>query len=188
MKICPNCAFRNLEGVIFCEDCGRSLIDVTSVATRALELRTTDSSDTNGHSDGNAPGGLDMANIPVTGTARFGINAEIMLRFRETSSIIIVKPNRETTIGRSDVASSHYPNIDLAPVGGFEKGVSRSHAVLHRSDNALALVDMNSANGTQVNGQRLTPNQPRILRDGDELRFGNVVCHIYFKQHSDGRG
>jgi len=38
-----------------------------------------------------------------------------------------------------------------------------------------------SSNGTFLNGQRLVPNQPRVLRDGDEVRFGKLVAHIYFK-------
>ena len=35
-------------------------------------------------------------------------------------------------------------------------------------------------NGTFLNGQRLVPNQPRILRDGDEIRLGHLVLYVRF--------
>jgi len=35
----------------------------------------------------------------------------------------------------------------------------------------LSVVDLDSANGTRVNGERIEPHRPRILRAGDELAF-----------------
>jgi hypothetical protein len=32
-----------------------------------------------------------------------------------------------------------------------------------------------------LNGQRLIADQPRILRDGDEIRLGKLIAHVYFK-------
>jgi len=34
------------------------------------------------------------------------------------------------------------------------------------------VVDLDSTNGTFLNGMRIMPHQPRILRDGDEIRLG----------------
>jgi pSer/pThr/pTyr-binding forkhead associated (FHA) protein len=69
----------------------------------------------------------------------------------------------------------------MAPFGAAEQGVSRRHAIIRRGENTLTLIDLGSTNGTHLNGQRLTPNQPRVLRDGDEIRMGRLVFHIYFK-------
>ena len=55
------------------------------------------------------------------------------------------------------------------------------HAVVRRGDGLLNLIDLGSVNGTYLNGQRLIPNQPRVLRDGDEIKFGKLVCYVYFK-------
>ncbi|MCS7071755.1 MAG: FHA domain-containing protein, partial [Anaerolinea sp.] len=66
----------------------------------------------------------------------------------------------------------------------FEKGVSRLHAAICRQDETLTIVDMGSSNGTHLNGQRLIPDQPRVLRDGDEIRLGKLVAHIYFKRQN----
>ena len=37
-----------------------------------------------------------------------------------------------------------------------------------------ALIDLNSTNGTFVNGLRLEQEEVAVLEDGDELCFGNV--------------
>ena len=36
----------------------------------------------------------------------------------------------------------------------------------------LQVVDVESTNGTFVNGERLAPRESRELKEGDELRFG----------------
>jgi pSer/pThr/pTyr-binding forkhead associated (FHA) protein len=80
-----------------------------------------------------------------------------------------------------DTSSTQRPDFDLTPFGALENGVSRMHATIERSEDTLTIMDMGSANGTHLNGQKLVPNQPRILRDGDEIRLGKLVAHIYFK-------
>jgi pSer/pThr/pTyr-binding forkhead associated (FHA) protein len=50
--------------------------------------------------------------------------------------------------------------------------MSTNHARLHRRGRDWTLEDLGSKNGTFVNGIRLS--SPVALRDGDELRVGNV--------------
>jgi ABC transport system ATP-binding/permease protein len=54
--------------------------------------------------------------------------------------------------------------------------VSRFHAVLVRRSAGLLLVDLESANGTLVNGVPAQPDEPLGLSDGDELQFGLVLA------------
>ncbi len=51
--------------------------------------------------------------------------------------------------------------------------VSRNHAELHRTADAVELVDLGSTNGTFLNDERLQANQPHTLIVGDEVRFGD---------------
>ena len=37
-----------------------------------------------------------------------------------------------------------------------------------------------SHNGTYLNGQRLIAHQPRVLRDGDDIRLGFLVLRVKF--------
>ena len=53
-----------------------------------------------------------------------------------------------------------------------EQRVSRNHAVLERRGSGIELVDLNSENGTFVNGERITR---RRLVKGDRIRIGGMV-------------
>ena len=50
--------------------------------------------------------------------------------------------------------------------------VSMHHAVLLKTGDSYSLKDLNSMNGTQVNGDFVTDAE---LKDGDTVRFGSVV-------------
>jgi diguanylate cyclase (GGDEF)-like protein len=52
-----------------------------------------------------------------------------------------------------------------------DDGVSRRQAQVHRGDGAIAIRDLDSRNGTFVNGQRIAGDAP--LCDGDRIQFGN---------------
>ncbi len=88
---------------------------------------------------------------------------------------------RELVFGRPDPSSGYKPDVDLTPFGGFEKGVSRAHAKLVRTDSGLLLGDLSSTNGTWLNGKRVTPEEPLRVRHGDEIRMGQLVMEIFFK-------
>jgi pSer/pThr/pTyr-binding forkhead associated (FHA) protein len=82
-------------------------------------------------------------------------------------------------IGRSDSKSSYLPDIDLASYQGLEKGVSRRHAALVRYAGRLHLVDLNSVNGSFINGERLVSDVPYPINRGDEILLGSLT--LYFK-------
>ena len=54
--------------------------------------------------------------------------------------------------------------------------VSRNHAVLEGRGRNIELVDLNSENGTFVNGERISR---RVLADGDRVALGPDVHLIY---------
>ena len=166
MLACPKCAHENREGSLFCESCGESLTaDSASVtSTRRLESAAND-----------------LVARATWGTARFGEDAAITLRIRDTAEPITLQPAKRSVLGRNDAANPQQPDVDLTPYGALEKGVSRIHAAITRSEDTLTLVDLGSVNGTHLNGQRLIPDQPRVLRDGDEIRLGRLVAHVFFR-------
>jgi len=84
-------------------------------------------------------------------------------------------------IGRSDPVNSNYlPDIDLNECDAAEHGVSRRHAAVVSFNNNVCLVDLNSSNGTFINGEKLRADSPQILRDEDELRFGTLFVYVSF--------
>jgi pSer/pThr/pTyr-binding forkhead associated (FHA) protein len=54
--------------------------------------------------------------------------------------------------------------------------VSRRHAVVRLSNGALEISDANSANGTFVNGARISGSQ--VLADGDLIRLGKTTLKV----------
>jgi pSer/pThr/pTyr-binding forkhead associated (FHA) protein len=67
------------------------------------------------------------------------------------------------TVGRDETADIR---VD-------EPLVSRAHARLERRDGGYVLFDLGSTNLTRVNGEVV---HERILRHGDEVRFGRARC------------
>lgn len=60
-----------------------------------------------------------------------------------------------------------------------DDGVSRHHAHLQREPRGWLLTDEGSTNGTYVNGQRLPPHEPYLLRAGDRIALGSAVLAVY---------
>ncbi len=162
---CPFCQHKNIEGVLFCSDCGFPLWDQDKKSTRQIEE--------NGDS---------LAMKAGWGTSSFHEENEIILHIQDVKTPIRISSlNSELLIGREDNASGIKPGMDLSDHGALEKGVSRIHAALRRRADHVVLVDLNSANGTFLNGQKLKAEHPHTLRDGDEIRMGKLVLHVYFK-------
>jgi pSer/pThr/pTyr-binding forkhead associated (FHA) protein len=53
--------------------------------------------------------------------------------------------------------------------------VSRCHAMLLVQDGAVLLLDMESSNGTFVNGGTALPDEPVRLADGDVVTIGRML-------------
>src|SRR3712207_2671003 len=57
-----------------------------------------------------------------------------------------------------------------------EPTVSRQHALLLCDADGLRLIDLESTNGTLLNGVPLPPEQPQRLNDGDLIQLGRVLA------------
>lgn len=63
---------------------------------------------------------------------------------------------------------------DCADVVLQHKSVSRMHARIFQKENELYLEDLNSTNGTYINGLALESNEIRKMKPGDEIGFGSL--------------
>ena len=84
-------------------------------------------------------------------------------------------------LGRLDEISGIYPDVDLTPHGGDEAGVSRRHAQLLHEGSAWYVLDLDSTNGTFLNGVELAPKTRSLLSDGDQVTMGEL--QIIFHAH-----
>ncbi|MBZ0275005.1 MAG: FHA domain-containing protein [Anaerolineae bacterium] len=173
---CPYCGHQNRSGVLYCDDCGHSLVDKSSETLSGPDLNETTS-----------PlilpsrGNLFDADIHRQSDP-FPPNGALVIHVRDADEPIALIPGERTTFGRYDSRNPHHVDVDLTPYGAFKMGVSRIHATIHRESDRLTLVDGGSANGTFLNGFGLIPHTPIPLCNGDEIRMGNLIMHIYFNQ------
>jgi pSer/pThr/pTyr-binding forkhead associated (FHA) protein len=143
---CKECQMENIEGALFCEECGAKLEGSKEVKNAVI-----------------AAEGAESSHMVFTTTE--GATLEIPAK-------------DDVVIGREDPVSEVFPDLDLTGFGGLEKGVSRRHAVMHRSGEGYTVEDMGSTNGTYVNRKRIQPNVPQRINPGDEVRFGKLALAL----------
>lgn len=157
--ICPNCNTPNQPRATYCFACGTLL-------TRTGTKQFTDRLD---EPDGTNFGNLSSLVFTVRG-------------FEDSPLHIDLKDTQEIIVGRTAPDSVIVPDIDLTNHDAQGAGVSRVHATLKRQDTNITVVDMGSMNHTYLNGERIFPQEVRILRDGDELRLGKLVMRVAFQR------
>lgn len=119
---------------------------------------------------------------PASASSRRAPPRAIVLTVLATNQQLEVRlpPKAELRLGRHDPRAQPGADVDLAPFDAQAYGVSRVHAAIRVQPAGLVLVDLGSANGTLLNGQRLLANQPRTLQPGDEIVLGGLALAIEF--------
>ncbi|MBC8098611.1 MAG: FHA domain-containing protein [Armatimonadetes bacterium] len=127
----------------------------------------------------NLPPGSEMSERASATGAEFGENSRLQLKIDNQKLTVMVKD--QILVGRSVEGDERsWVDIDLSPQGAYQSGVSRRHAVIRRREGALYVEDLNSTNGTRINGAQLTVDREYRLRDGDEVEFGRVRTMLRF--------
>jgi hypothetical protein len=161
---CPVCHQINAPGMARCDSCGALLPQTKDMRRPTGKL-------------GAAP-----AAEVVADPAQFGDQMALRLEIVGAAQPVDALPgHRRIVVGRKSPGSVVNPDIDLSPYEAEPKGVSRFHASLYRQDNTLVLTDLRSLNHTYINGLRLYPHEVRVLRDGDEVRFGQLTARVRFR-------
>jgi hypothetical protein len=156
---CQRCGYSNLTGAVFCFECGVILVGpITSEA---------------------APASAEGA--PERGWRDSTTHPWATLYVGDGSRPFQLALREEFTLGRGDDSRTTKPDIDLSPFEAYENGVSRMHAVIRRRSEQIVLMDLDSANGTYVNGRRLDSRQEAVLRDGDVIALGALKLQLRVK-------
>jgi DNA-directed RNA polymerase subunit RPC12/RpoP len=118
---------------------------------------------------------------PQVQTGVLSPEKQVTLVIRGISEKFIFQDKTEIILGRTDPLTVSPTHFDLTTYGGHDRGVSRMHALLRFEDTSITITDLNSANGTFINGTRLVANTPHVLKDNDEIRLGNLPMSIRFE-------
>ena len=168
MIVCFNCKHSNLDGAMFCAECGSQLggkdtLITQNISTKNFE-RLSEQKPTN-----------DLYQ------AFDGSDAWGSLHLLDTGQVLPLSIKSEFTLGRISEGQPIMPDIDLSPFQAYAAGVSRLHAVIKQVGNRIIFIDLGSANGTYINGKRLTPNEEQTLNHGDIIALGKLKLQILVK-------
>lgn len=166
MITCTHCQFEgNAPTAPVCSRCGAPLFSTYPQLTRHLV----------------APKSTNRLIMRTRHINRLSEN-EVALYIAEVEDPLIASVTHETILGRINRLPSLTPQpaVDLTQFQAIERGVSRAHAALRRYQEGLAVLDLNSTNGTWVNNVRLTPQQPTLLRNGDRIVLAKLSLYIFF--------
>ena len=88
-------------------------------------------------------------------------------------------PKDDVLIGRARPGVTPVPDVDLVPHGGDRMGVSRQHARMLHGSGGWVLEDLESTNGTFLNGKQVSPGQQVRVHTGDIIRLGTLTLVFY---------
>jgi pSer/pThr/pTyr-binding forkhead associated (FHA) protein len=181
-QICPQCGHPNPPTALLCEICHTELEatlkdhnDENKTSTKPLD--DPDSSETRHIDD------LYSADEELN-TGRALMQGDLVLTVQQVGKQYRIENNQlqEVVLGRRNRDTGFIPTVDLTDAEGQKYGVSRRHATLARRDNHLVLIDHSSNNGTYLNGKRLMPEQPRVVRDADMIKLGQLEILVSFQK------
>ncbi len=156
---CPRCGHAMRKGELICPSCGFAMSE--SIETHRIE-----------ESEARLPSGPQRAGEAI-------VDSEKPISFEVNGEVLNFSIHETLIIGRH-AGPDPVPDVDLTPFGAEKCGVSRRHAQLKRRGNLIYIVDLNSTNRTFLNGYRLIPGGERLLRNGDELRLGQLKIRVRF--------
>lgn len=178
---CPNCLSKfkvkpaGKPGFIKCATCAHVFVvaaDVEADKEKVRDEKTSEFIPELSFLETPPPGRKDAADFTVPGTAAAATGALPEEGKKGRQAILVVAATEEvipiakfqTTFGRRN-----------ADVTMDDPDVSRQHAVIERYDEKFLLKDLESTNGTYLNGQRVTID---FLEDGDVIRMGKTVIRF----------
>lgn len=147
---CYACGALNVANSIFCEECGSKLIDQKPASQSSTPHTPTETQ-------------------PLLHITLLDADAVLDIALREP-----------LLMGRQDAERGITPHIDLGKYGGLEKGVSRRHAQLDVEHGQVVIQDLDSTNGTVVGNRRLTPFLSCPVRNGEQVKLGNMKLLIEY--------
>jgi hypothetical protein len=109
-------------------------------------------------------------------------DAPFGLRAATTGKMISLKGRSNFTLGQAVSGQAVVPDVDLSAFDAETHGISRIHAELRVEGSAIMVVDLDSSNGTMVNGLPLEPQEAVRLHDGDVLQLGTLQLQFLIRK------
>jgi hypothetical protein len=154
---CPTCKHSEFVGTLHCSECGTQLIHTVPIGPGSDFLELNES----------APLGTGLAAGAIFG-----------LRVMKTGDMVSLAGRDSYTLGRSAGSQAIVPDVDLDTYGAQDQGISRLHAEIRMDETGVHVVDLDSVNGTLINGKRIEPQEPKEIHNKDIIQLGNMQLQV----------
>lgn len=155
---CPNCGHDNADNAVICDNCNADLYDTLLDRISTRKLRPKDTAELE------------------RGLANY---RPVVMYINGYEEPLAIERRPEIVLGRNE--GDNVVEVDLSDYDGQDKGVSRRHVHMDATQRPIVVIDLDSYNGTFINGEKLIPERPYTLNSGDELRLGRLVGRVYYK-------
>lgn len=168
---CPLCQARYVANTVFCGECGSYLLKdnthntvIDPVSRRRFRTNQPE------------PDTPEIEPQPQINNDFGTLRLKIGVSQREVEIAL----DKAIYVGRIAPAINVFPEIDLSDQGLLANTVSRRHAKISKRGNVVVIEDLDSRNGTYINGEQLCPFLPETLNHGDTLHLGKVLIEVEF--------
>jgi hypothetical protein len=161
MRTCSKCKQHVPEGSLICPHCGRKMSVVPFGVTRLVN-------------DSSQAG--EIIELPPS---QGWVVPGLLVRLPDDFYPLLVPDRPQITLGRYDMESKTMPDVDLTALRGRELGVSRLHARIDCTTSPPTLTDLESQNGTEVNGMQLQPYEAYPIYHNDVIGLGKLILYVH---------
>jgi pSer/pThr/pTyr-binding forkhead associated (FHA) protein len=165
---CPSCKSQQFVGTIYCTECGNRLVHISDISD-------TPPANVKDKKKKTAPSSIPGPSLQT--------GALLGLKVVGSDSVVSLRGRVNYTLGRAIEDQAVIPDIDLSPFGAEKYGVSRIHAEVLLKPDGIFIIDLDSANGTKVNGTQIETVTPVHLRHGDIIQLGGLSVQLISRFH-----
>ena len=181
MARCIQCRHENIEGALFCDQCGANLDDdlpFQVVRPRRQTDTLIDPGLTGPSAERPETVVLDDRDEKEEPPPPPDEPSETYYLITPSGRRIAVPAREQVILGRMDSRSGVRPDIDLSQEGAGQAGVSRRHCRLIWRAGQWFVEDLMSTNYTLINGIRIASHTPTPMAAGDEIRLGKLILTV----------
>lgn len=175
---CPFCFAKHVVNTVFCDECGQFLAPENSPTTEQFNGADNDHDLTKWKKPSMF---VPAANLEFNSSKVSDLEKplrQVCLRIGPQKQKIEFQLHASVYIGRLDAGQDIFPDIDLTQYSFEAKAVSRRHIRLFLQDSAVMIEDLDSLNGTFLNGERLPPFMSVPLSSGDCLKLSSLQVEV----------